>query len=182
MMLVVYLRVFFLQLPNLGFSQHQISLITQSKEAYETFKNDDSAHKRTERAQESFIVTESESENSVHVRGLPYGIILIPIGPRHFTRSLQLKDGRDICLINQDDASGFQLDTLTTCKQYAMPTLEGRQVLTTRTDYVNKYPSTLQTTSYNFTSTLTTEEVCVGVVKVPSCIHPKNPCQHSVDL
>ena len=34
--------------------------------------------------------------------------------------SLQLKDGRDICLINRDDASGFRLDTLTTCKQYAM--------------------------------------------------------------
>ena len=64
MMLVVYLRVFFVQLPNLGFSQHQISLITQSKEAYETFKNDDSAHQRTERAQEGFIVTETESENS----------------------------------------------------------------------------------------------------------------------
>ena len=28
---------------------------------------------------------------------------------------LQLKDGRHICLINRDDASGFRLDTLTTC-------------------------------------------------------------------
>ena len=71
--------------------------------------------------------------------------------------SLQFKDGRDIYLLNRDDASGFRLDTLTTCKQYGIPTLEGQQTLRTRTDYVNKYPSTLQTTSYNFTSTLTTE-------------------------
>lgn len=95
---------------------------------------------------------------------------------------LQLKDCRDICLVNRDDATGFRLDTLTTCKQYGIPTLEGQQVLTTRTDYVNKYPSTLQTTSYNFTSSLTTEEICVGVVKAPSNIHPKNPCQHYADL
>lgn len=95
---------------------------------------------------------------------------------------LQLKDGRDMCLINRDDASGFRLDTLTTCKQYASPTLKGHEVLTTRTDYVNKYPSLLQTTSYNFTATQTTEEVCVGVVKAPTSIHPKNPCQHAADL
>ena len=44
--------------------------------------------------------------------------------------------------------------------------------MTTRTDYVNRYNSVLQTTSYNFTATGTTSEVCVGVVKaVP--IHKK---------
>lgn len=59
---------------------------------------------------------------------------------------IQLVDGRDICLINRDDASGFRLDTLTTCKQYASPAVQGDDILTTRTDYVNKYPSTLQTT------------------------------------
>ena len=97
---------------------------------------------------------------------------------------LQLVDGRDMCLLNRDDASGFRLDTLTTCKQYASPTVEGNVVLTTRTDYVNKYPSRslLQTTSYNFTATQTIEEVCVGVVKALSSIHPKNPCQHAADL
>lgn len=95
---------------------------------------------------------------------------------------IQLKDGPDICLINRDDASGFRLDTLTTCKQYAQPVVKGKDVLTTRTDYVNKYPSTLQTTSYNFTRTDTTMEACVGVVKAPSIIHPKNPCQHASDL
>ena len=96
--------------------------------------------------------------------------------------SIQLKDGRNLCLVNRDDAAGFRLDTLTTCKQYGTPTVKGSEVLTTRTDYVNKYPSTLQTTSYNFTSTQTTAEICVGVVKAPSSIHPKNPCQHSADL
>ena len=96
--------------------------------------------------------------------------------------SIQLKDGRDLCLVNRDDAMGFHLDTLTTCKQYGTPTVKGSEVLTTRTDYVSKYASTLQTTSYNFTSTQTTAETCVGVVKAPSTIHPKNPCQHLADL
>ena len=95
---------------------------------------------------------------------------------------IQYTDGRDICLINRDDASGFRLDTLTTCKQYGLPTLIGSDVLTTRTDYVNKYPSNLQTTSYNFTASRTTEEVCVGVVKAPTSIHPKKTCQHAADL
>ena len=96
--------------------------------------------------------------------------------------SIQLKDGVDVCVINCDDAAGFRLDTLTTSKQYSTPSVKGRDILTTRTDYVNKYPSTLQTTSYNFAATETTSEICVGIVKAPSSIHPKNPCQHSVDL
>ena len=96
--------------------------------------------------------------------------------------SIQLIDGKDICNINRDDAAGFRLDTLTTNRQYSTPTVQGREILTTRTDYVNKYPSILQTTSYNFTGTQSTGEVCIGVVKAPTSIHPKNPCQHSVDL
>ena len=75
--------------------------------------------------------------------------------------SIQLKDGRDLCLVNRDDATGFRLDTLTTCKQYGTPTVKGSEVLTTRMDYVSKYASTLQTASYNFTSTQTTAEICV---------------------
>lgn len=50
----------------------------------------------------------------------------------------------------------------------------------TRTDYVNKYPYMLQTTSYNFTGTSTTEEVSVGVVKALK-VHQKNSptcCEH----
>ncbi len=94
---------------------------------------------------------------------------------------LQYVDGRDLINMNRDDATRFRLDTLTTCKQYSTPVVSGRDVLTTRTDYVNKYPSVLQTSSYNFTATSTTEEVCAGVVKAPK-IHQKNPVQHASDL
>ena len=52
---------------------------------------------------------------------------------------------------------------------------------TTRTDYVNKHPSVLQTTSYNFTGTHTTAEACVWVVKAQP-LHPKNSAQHASDL
>ena len=94
---------------------------------------------------------------------------------------LQYKDGRNILVINRDDAAGFRLDTLTTCNQYKNPAVIGKSPLTTRTDYVNKYTSTLQTTSYNFTATATTPEFCVGIVKaIP--IHKKSPMQHFRDL
>ena len=54
-------------------------------------------------------------------------------------------------------------------------------MLTTHTDYVNRYPSVLQVTSYNFSSMSTTQEVCVGVVKaIP--LHCKNPAQHAADF
>ena len=94
---------------------------------------------------------------------------------------IQYADGSNILNINRDDAAGFRLDTLTTCKQYSNPTVQGKDILTTRTDYVNRHPLVLQTTSYNFTKTKTTSEVCVGVVKaIP--IHQKNPSQHYSDL
>ena len=94
---------------------------------------------------------------------------------------LQYTDGRNIVNINRDDAAGFRLDTLTTCKQYSTPTVENQPILTTRTDFVNKHPSVLQTTSYNFTHTSTTDEICVGVVKAAR-LHQKNPTQHMADL
>ncbi len=53
--------------------------------------------------------------------------------------------------------------------------------LTTRTDYTNIYPSVLQISSYNFSSTNTTPEECVGVVKAPGT-YPKNTTQHACDL
>ena len=95
--------------------------------------------------------------------------------------TIQYRHGRNITNINRDDASGFRLDTLTTHKQHPIPVLHGKDILTTRTDYVNKYSSTLQTTSYNFTATDTTVETCVGIVKAPG-LHSKNPCQHAADL
>ena len=83
--------------------------------------------------------------------------------------------------MNRDDATGFCLDTLTTCKQYVNLVVHGHDMLTTRTDYVNKYPSVLQTTSYNFTRTNTTGEVCVGAEK-PYPVHQKNAAQHFSDI
>lgn len=94
---------------------------------------------------------------------------------------LQFTDGTNILYVNRDDASGFRLDTMVTHSQHPCPMVQGKQVVTTHTDYVKKYPSTLQTTSYNFTGTNTTPEVCAGVVKA-SKIYPKNPSQHSADL
>jgi len=94
---------------------------------------------------------------------------------------IEYNDGRYITIINRDDASGYRLDTLTTHKQHPTPVVQGKDILTTRTDYVNRYSATLQTTSYNFTATNTTSETCVGIVKaVP--LHLKNPSQHSTDL
>ena len=95
--------------------------------------------------------------------------------------TLQYKDGRDLTNINRDDASGFRLDTLTIYKQYANPVVQGHDIVTTRTDYVNKYASVLQTTSYNFSCTDSTPEVCVGVVKATGT-YPKNPAQHARNL
>ena len=68
-----------------------------------------------------------------------------------------------------------------THKQYSALTVEGNEVLGTRTDYVNKYKSIFQTTSYNLNGTKTTGELCAGVVKAHG-IYPKNPVQHAVDL
>ena len=94
---------------------------------------------------------------------------------------LQYTDGRNVVNNNWDNAAGFRLYTLTTCKQYSRPTLENQPILNTRTDFVNKHPSVLQTTSYNFTHTSTTDEICVGIVKVAK-LHQKNPTQHMTDL
>ena len=93
---------------------------------------------------------------------------------------MQYTDRKSIVNINRDDASGFRLDTMTTCKQHATPVVSG-QCVTTQTDYVNHYPSTLQTTCYNFTGTDNTPEMCAGIVKAAT-LHHKNPMQHACDL
>ena len=94
---------------------------------------------------------------------------------------IEYTDGTEICNVNRDDASGYRLDTLTTHGKHATPSVVGDHVLTTHTDYVNRYPSVLQTTSYNFTATSTTYELCAGVVKAAK-VYPKNAAQHHADL
>lgn len=75
----------------------------------------------------------------------------------------------------------FRLDPCATHKQFAAPTVHGCNVLTTHTEHVNRYPSVLQITSYNFTGTPTTAELCAGVVKATP-LHYKNPAQHEADF
>ena len=83
--------------------------------------------------------------------------------------------------LGRDDQAGFRLDTMATHKLQKTLCLKECQTLTTYTDYVTKYPSTLQTTSYNFPATLTTGELCAGVV-IAAPIHQKNVAQHYADL
>ena len=93
---------------------------------------------------------------------------------------IQLKNGLDKVVINRDDAAGFRLDTTFTHKQHTVLQEKLRPELTTRTDFVNRYSSVLQT-SYLFMETENTPPTCIGVVK-PQKIFPKNPGQHSADL
>ena len=92
--------------------------------------------------------------------------------------NLQYTDGNNIVNIGRDDQSGFRLDNMSTNKTLC---LRDEPPLTTCIDYVNRYPSVLQTTSYNFPRTRTTGEICVGVVKAQK-LFPKNPAQHFADL
>ena len=56
---------------------------------------------------------------------------------------LQFQDGSNFINIGRDDQAGFRLDTMATHKLQAMLCVKGKQHCTTRTDYVNKYSSTL---------------------------------------
>lgn len=94
---------------------------------------------------------------------------------------IQLKEGSNKVLLNRDDQSGFRLDTTYDHKYSKTITLTNRPALTTRTDFVNDYPSVIQTTSYLFMETDTSKQACVGVVK-PHFTYPKNAAQHAADL
>lgn len=92
----------------------------------------------------------------------------------------QFHDGEKVLNLGRDDQAGFHLDTMTTHKLHGTLSVKGHKSLTTRTDYVNWYPLTLQVTSYNFPKTENTAEHCVGVVK--ACpLHEKNAA-HLADL
>ena len=88
-------------------------------------------------------------------------------------------DGTHSLLLNRDDQAGFRLDSTYTHKMHGQ--LGVKKTSTTRTDFLNKHPSQLQTTSYNFTQTATTNEVCIGVVKA-TVLHSKSPSQHAADM
>ena len=95
--------------------------------------------------------------------------------------NLQLKNGTEQLVLNRDDAAGFRLDTTYTHKQHKGVQLLDSPDLSTRMDYLNKYTSVLQTTSYMFLPTSSTSASCIGVVK-PHVVYDKNPSQHMADL
>jgi hypothetical protein len=94
---------------------------------------------------------------------------------------IQLEDGRNKTVLNRDDASGFRLDTTYTHKQHKSISGSENPELTTRTDYVNKYGSIIQVTSYLLLGTKTTPQMSAGLVQ-PQVIYPKNPAQHMADM
>ena len=68
-----------------------------------------------------------------------------------------------------------------THKQQKATSLSENRELTTRTEYVNKYSSVLQTTSYMFMGTKNTAEKCIGVVKAHH-LYDKTATQHFCDF
>ena len=64
---------------------------------------------------------------------------------------IQLKEGSNKVLLNRDNQSGFRLDTTYDHKHSKTITLPNRPALTTRTDFVNDYPSVIQTTLWKLT-------------------------------
>ena len=93
---------------------------------------------------------------------------------------LQYTDGSNIMDLNKDDAAGFRLNTMSTCSMHPTLSVDGGP-LTTRTDYRPKEACVIQVTTYNFSDTKTTGEICAGVVKAFP-VHMKNPTQHFFDL
>ena len=85
---------------------------------------------------------------------------------------IQLRNGLDKVVVNPDAAAGFQLDSTFTHKQHAILQDKSKPELTTCPDFLNRYFSRLQVTSYLFMETQNTAVACVGVVK-PQKIIPK---------
>ena len=94
---------------------------------------------------------------------------------------IQLQDGTDKCVLNRDDAAGFRLDTTYTHKQNKVLSISASPEVTTRTDFVNKYSSILQVSSYLIMETENTSDVCAAVVK-GQALFRKNAAQHLSDL
>ena len=93
---------------------------------------------------------------------------------------LQLTGGHDKIVLNRDDQAGFRLDTTYThCHHKAL--FSEVQEVTTCTDFVNKYSSVLQTSSYLFMETGTNEERAAGIMNNHFSFR-KNPSQHAADF
>ena len=77
---------------------------------------------------------------------------------------LQYTDGSNFMNLNRDDAAGFRLNTMSTCSQHSTISVDAGP-LTTRTDYRPKEACVIHVTTYNFSDTKTTGEICASVVK-----------------
>ena len=66
---------------------------------------------------------------------------------------IQYMTGVDKVILNRDDLSVFRLDSMATSNKCATVCIKGKAAKATKTDYQQSYPSTLQTSSYNFTGT-----------------------------
>ena len=91
---------------------------------------------------------------------------------------LQLQHASKKLVLNRDDQAGFRLDTTYTHSQHRVLSVE--QEITTRTDFVNKYSSVLQTSTYLLMETDTSNERA-GIVK-DHVSFGKNPSHHTSDL
>lgn len=75
-------------------------------------------------------------------------------------------DGNNILNINCDDAAGFRLDIITTCKQYATPVVQGCEVLTTILQYFKQLPTTFPQQRWSCEgSTSTLQEPCQALFR-----------------
>lgn len=92
---------------------------------------------------------------------------------------LQLQNASKKLVLNRDDQAGFRLDTTYTHSQHRV--LSVQQEVTTRTDFMNKYSSILQTSTYLLMDTDTSNERAAGIVKDHVSFN-KHPSQHASDL
>ncbi|CAB4006294.1 Hypothetical predicted protein [Paramuricea clavata] len=132
-------------------------------------------------------------------RSISYGTVVQLCIERNKRRRSALRYHGEAKVIQKKARKGFNIkynpdshwsnalysDTLATHRLHGNLCVKGKETLAIRTDYVNKYPSTLQTTSYNFPGTETTGEIawrnCMGVVKAP-VLFSKNSAQNFADL
>ena len=78
---------------------------------------------------------------------------------------IQYKDGTRMINVGRDDQAGFRVDTLSTNKQFGMPTLKDNPATTTRTDYGN-YGADIWLLAYLFSTCFTLDVVTVHSVSI----------------
>jgi len=80
-------------------------------------------------------------------------------------------------LVNRDDKSAKRLNTTVTHNRSNTLQISSEQTPTTKTDFVEIYPSHLQTSNYEFPGTGHGVQQCIGAVKAAG-VHPKSGALH----